>query len=273
MNQQAIKIEGMSCASCVGRVERVLAAVPGVDKVSVNLATEMARVESSQPVDPATLVQAIDKAGYQGTPVVPDAAADAPAAPVRARGLPGPRDGHAVLLAALLSLPLALPMLLELADVHWMLDGRLQLLLATPVQFWLGARFYRAGWLAARARSGNMDLLVALGTSARLRPERLPTAGRTRRHAASVFRGVGHGHHAGLAGQMAGGAGQAAGPRRPSAPCRCCVPSRRGCGGARRMSMCRSPRCAWATWWWCVPANGWRPTAWWPKAPVTWTRR
>jgi Cu+-exporting ATPase len=165
MNQQAIKIEGMSCASCVGRVERALSAVPGVDKASVNLATEMARVESAQPVDIAVLVQAIDKAGYQGIPVVPDAVANAQA-PMLARGLPGPRDGHAVLLAALLSLPLVLPMLMELAGVHWMLDGRIQFLLATPVQFWLGARFYRAGWLAARAGSGNMDLLVALGTSA-----------------------------------------------------------------------------------------------------------
>ncbi|CAN7665359.1 heavy metal translocating P-type ATPase [Duganella sp. LjRoot269] len=165
MNQQAIKIEGMSCASCVGRVERALAAVPGVDTASVNLATEMARVESAQPVDIALLVQAIDKAGYQGIPVVPDAVANAQA-PMLARGLPGPRDGHAVLLAALLSLPLVLPMLMELAGVHWMLDGRIQFLLATPVQFWLGARFYRAGWLAVRARSGNMDLLVALGTSA-----------------------------------------------------------------------------------------------------------
>jgi Cu+-exporting ATPase len=165
MNQQAIKIEGMSCASCVGRVERALSAVPGVDKASVNLATEMARVESAQPVDLAMLVQAIDKAGYQGIPVVPDAVANAQA-PMLARGLPGPRDGHAVLLAALLSLPLVLPMLMELAGVHWMLDGRIQFLLATPVQFWLGARFYRAGWLAARAGSGNMDLLVALGTSA-----------------------------------------------------------------------------------------------------------
>ncbi|MFS2134595.1 heavy metal translocating P-type ATPase [Duganella sp. Dugasp56] len=165
MNQQAIKIEGMSCASCVGRVERALAAVPGVDTASVNLATEMARVESAQPVDLAVLVQAIDKAGYQGIPVVPDAVANAPAS-AHARGLPGPRDGYAVLLAALLSLPLVLPMLMELAGVHWMLDGRIQFLLATPVQFWLGARFYRAGWLAVRARSGNMDLLVALGTSA-----------------------------------------------------------------------------------------------------------
>jgi Cu+-exporting ATPase len=169
MNQQAIKIEGMSCASCVGRVEKVLAAVAGVDKVSVNLATEMARIESSQPVDLAALVRAVDKAGYQATPVLPDVGIGAPVAvppAARTHGLPGPRDGQAVLLAALLSLPLVLPMLLEAVGVHWMLDGRVQFLLATPVQFWLGARFYRAGWLALRARSGNMDLLVALGTSA-----------------------------------------------------------------------------------------------------------
>ena len=157
---QSIKIEGMSCASCVGRVERVLAAVEGVDQVSVNLATEMARVESAHPIDFDVLRQAIDKAGYQATPAP---APFAPAAPVAIA--PG-ASGYAVLLAALLSLPLVLPMLLELAGVHWMLDGRLQFLLATPVQFWLGARFYRAGWLAARARSGNMDLLIAIGTSA-----------------------------------------------------------------------------------------------------------
>ncbi|MRW87599.1 heavy metal translocating P-type ATPase [Pseudoduganella sp. FT26W] len=168
----------MSCASCVGRVERVLAAVPGVDKVSVNLATEMARVESAGPVDFAALAQAVDKAGYQASLPPPEPgtapAANASAAPADGvaparRGLVAtitPSGGLAVLLAALFSLPLVLPMLLELAGVHWMLDGRVQWLLATPVQFWLGARFYRAGWLAARARSGNMDLLVALGTSA-----------------------------------------------------------------------------------------------------------
>ncbi|MHA4867119.1 heavy metal translocating P-type ATPase [Duganella sp. PWIR1] len=189
MNQQAIKIEGMSCASCVGRVERVLAAVPGVDKVSVNLATEMARVESAQVLDFAVLAQAIDKAGYQASQ--PEPAFAAPAATStgtattataatatatttatatvsssRRAVFSAPRGGLAVLLAALFSLPLIIPMLLELAGIHWMLDGRLQWLLATPVQFWLGARFYRAGWLAARARSGNMDLLVAIGTSA-----------------------------------------------------------------------------------------------------------
>ncbi|WP_229257762.1 heavy metal translocating P-type ATPase [Duganella margarita] len=178
MNQQAIKIDGMSCASCVGRVERVLAAVPGVDKVSVNLATEMARVESAQPVDFAALALAIDKAGYQASlpppepgaaPVIDAAAVAGDGVAPTARGFLAaltPTGGTAVLLAALFSLPLVFPMLLELAGIHWMLDGRLQWLLATPVQFWLGARFYRAGWLAVRARSGNMDLLVALGTTA-----------------------------------------------------------------------------------------------------------
>ncbi|WP_229215393.1 cation-translocating P-type ATPase [Duganella sp. CY15W] len=175
MNQQAIKIDGMSCASCVGRVERVLAAVPGVDKVSVNLATEMARVESAQPLDFSVLKQAVDKAGYEASlpaDAAPATAADAdadaqtPAAAPSAHRRYAPTGGLAVVLAALFSLPLVLPMVLELAGIEWMLDGRIQWLLATPVQFWLGARFYRAGWLAARARSGNMDLLVALGTSA-----------------------------------------------------------------------------------------------------------
>jgi Cu+-exporting ATPase len=155
---QSIKIEGMSCASCVGRVERVLASVPGVGKVSVNLATEMARVESDQPVDFAALERAVDKAGFHALPEAPP---DAPPAPASAS-----TGGFHVLLAALLSLPLVVPMLLELTGSHAMLDGRIQWLLATPVQFWLGARFYRAGWMAARAGSGNMDLLVALGTSA-----------------------------------------------------------------------------------------------------------
>ncbi|TFW19186.1 cadmium-translocating P-type ATPase [Duganella callida] len=155
----------MSCASCVGRVERVLAAVPGVDKVSVNLATEMARVESARPLDFALLKQAVDKAGYAASLPEPVLAPTSPSA-APARVSPAPGGGVAVILAALFSLPLILPMLLELAGVHWMPDGRMQLLLATPVQFWLGARFYRAGWLAVRARSGNMDLLVALGTSA-----------------------------------------------------------------------------------------------------------
>jgi Cu+-exporting ATPase len=152
-----LQVEGMTCASCVARVEKALLKVPGVSAASVNLATEKASVEALGNVSFATLAAAIDKAGYAAKPVV-DAAAPAPA-----RWLP---EWWPVALASVLTLPLVLPMLLQLFGIHWMPDGWVQLALATPVQFWLGARFYRAGWKAVKARAGNMDLLVALGTSA-----------------------------------------------------------------------------------------------------------
>src|SRR5258706_1397530 len=142
-------VEGMTCASCAGRVERALAAVPGVGEASVNLATEAATVHAAQSVDPAALTAAVEKAGYHARVVSEDATSVAPSAAPR-------RDGWRVALAALLSTPLILPMLGLLGGVHWMLDGWFQLALATPVQFWLGARFYRAGWKALLARSANM---------------------------------------------------------------------------------------------------------------------
>ncbi|KAB8041747.1 heavy metal translocating P-type ATPase [Janthinobacterium aquaticum] len=150
-----LNVADMTCASCVGRVEKALLKVPGVLAASVNLATESARVTVSK-VEVATLLAAIDAAGYQAS--VPQQGAVAAPAPHH--------DGWKVVLAAALSLPLMLPMLLEWLGVHWMLPGGWQWLLATPVQFYLGARFYRAGWKAVRAGSGNMDVLVALGTSA-----------------------------------------------------------------------------------------------------------
>ncbi|RZT93638.1 heavy metal translocating P-type ATPase [Rivibacter subsaxonicus] len=154
-----LRIEDMTCASCVGRVERALRAVPGVVEASVNLATESAEV-SVVGTEVATLVAAVRRAGYgahedTATTPAPDAGDDR-----------GAREKRHVLIAAALSLPLALPMLGMPFGVHAMLPGWLQLLLAAPVQFWLGARFYRAGWAALRAGTGNMDLLVALGTSA-----------------------------------------------------------------------------------------------------------
>lgn len=152
-----LKIDGMTCASCVSRVEKALTQVPGVLSASVNLATETAEVSvaGSAAMLPA-LTAAVAKAGYQ-------------AREIPASGAPVDKPAAAwwpIALAAALSAPLALPMLGALFGRDWMLDGRLQWLLATPVQFWLGARFYRAGWSALRARTGNMDLLVALGTSA-----------------------------------------------------------------------------------------------------------
>jgi len=151
-----LPIEGMSCASCVLHVEKALKAVPGVEAVSVNLATETAEVLGRAAR--AALAAAVQGAGY----AVPDEASGAQAQPPR-RGL---GEGARILIAAALSLPLALPMLLAPFGIEWAPAPWVQLLLALPVQFWLGARFYRAGWKALRAGSGNMDLLVALGTTA-----------------------------------------------------------------------------------------------------------
>ncbi|MBZ4186784.1 heavy metal translocating P-type ATPase [Thermomonas sp. RSS23] len=151
-----LNISGMTCASCVGRVEKALRKVDGVQEATVNLATETAAVQGSATVQ--ALIAAVERAGYH--------ASEEDATPVAAPPTGMPRETRHLLLAALLSLPLLAPMLLMPVGVHWALPGWAQWLLATPVQFWLGARFYRAGVAALRARSGNMDQLVALGTSA-----------------------------------------------------------------------------------------------------------
>ncbi|MGY0505240.1 heavy metal translocating P-type ATPase [Luteimonas sp. e5] len=159
-----LAITEMTCASCVGRVERALARVPGVVEASVNLATERASVRALEDVQPAALLAAAADAGYPARLIAEDgadAARQASTEPWWRR-----RDARHLLIAALLSAPLVLPMLGMPFGKHWMLPGWLQWALATPVQFWLGARFYRAGWHALKARTGNMDLLVALGTSA-----------------------------------------------------------------------------------------------------------
>jgi len=197
--ESQFKIVGMTCASCVSRVERALAKLPGVQEVSVNLATETVRVRAAAPVqgaadgggapaqgapgqgaaemgvgldvgaeaDEATLWQArlhraVRDAGYEPVPLAQVADAD----PALDRLWGVRRDFWPVLLAMALTLPLALPMVGKLWGEYWMLGPLWQFLLATPVQFILGARFYRAGWHAIRAGSGNMELLVAIGTTA-----------------------------------------------------------------------------------------------------------
>ena len=153
-----IGIGGMTCASCVARVEKALKKVPGVQTATVNLATESARIVYAPGEQmEARLRRAVRDAGYE--PRAASAAIDAPDASPWAGFMP-------VGVGLALSLPLVLPMLGDLFGKHWMLPPLWQFLLATPVQFVLGARFYKAAWGAVKAFSGNMDLLVALGTTA-----------------------------------------------------------------------------------------------------------
>ncbi|MFM0178989.1 heavy metal translocating P-type ATPase [Paraburkholderia aspalathi] len=172
-----LAIGGMTCASCAMRVEKALAKVPGVTGVSVNLATETATVNLSDATSDANaasdaLIAAVKKAGYEATLIAPP---DAPASAAGNAALASSADGKrsqtrrelaAVLASAVLTLPLVLPMVGEWFGLHAMLSPWLQFALASIVQFVFGARFYRAAYRAVRAGAGNMDLLVALGTSA-----------------------------------------------------------------------------------------------------------
>ncbi|WP_174971400.1 heavy metal translocating P-type ATPase [Burkholderia lata] len=171
-----LDIGGMTCASCAGRVEKALAAVPGVARATVNLATERASVHGAGALDAATLIAAVTTAGYRaslaaassagalaGAGAQPAGPAQDPDARKRREAI---RERNLVIGAAVLSAPLVAPMLVAPFGIDLMLPGWLQLVLASIVQFGFGARFYRAAWHAVKARTGNMDLLVALGTSA-----------------------------------------------------------------------------------------------------------
>jgi Cu+-exporting ATPase len=156
-----LAIEGMTCASCVSRVEKALAAVPGVLRASVNLASESARVEVVRgAASMRALSAAVEAAGYVARRDLQAGAA------TPARTDPAALLRRDVIVALLLAAPLVAPMLLALFGVRFALPPWLQWLLATPVQFWVARRFYVAAIKAVRAGTGNMDLLVSIGTLA-----------------------------------------------------------------------------------------------------------
>ena len=179
----------MRCASCVARLEQALAKVPGVAEVAVNLATESVRIQWEQqaaanaptsatspveladnakqpmPVAPPEILRAIRTIGYTPKPMRDTVA------PEQAQYVFGIRkDFLPVLLGLVLSAPLVLPMLLMpwlgAEQAHALMPVWIQAVLGTLVQFTLGLRFYQGAWHAIKQRNGNMELLVALGTSA-----------------------------------------------------------------------------------------------------------
>src|SRR3989475_2850057 len=171
-------IEGMSCASCVAKIEHGLSAVPGVSRAVVNLATEQATVEYQPGVtDPTTIAETIRGLGY--TPVMAVEAPLTPALSLQGRGI-GMEERQQrkeaayrelkrrFWVAAALSVPV---MLLGMSEhlglpVSQTASFWLQLLLTTPVQFWAGWQFYKGAWAVARHGTTDMNTLIALGTSA-----------------------------------------------------------------------------------------------------------
>ena len=159
-----LDIGGMTCASCVGRVEKALDKIPGVEAASVNLATEQAKVrlKANSKISIDEIIALVQKTGYTAKISAPHGIPEL--APSK---LFWGADGLGrVILGFSLSAPLFLPMFLMPFGIHWALSPKWQLLLATPVQFFLGWRFYKAGFKSLMSGVGNMDLLVALGTSA-----------------------------------------------------------------------------------------------------------
>jgi len=157
--ERTIGVEGMTCASCAGRVERALAKVPGVLSATVNLATERATLRLLAGVEDSALAAVLAKAGYRLAAVPDDAEAEEQAANRRLR-----RQGRELLAAAALTAPFlvgmaGLPFGLDLMPGAWV-----QLGLTVAMFAWFGPRFWRAAWGALRDGTGNMDLLVSLGT-------------------------------------------------------------------------------------------------------------
>ncbi len=156
-----LAIAGMTCASCAGRVEQALRAVPGVVSADVNLALEAATARfAPDAVEASALTKAVAQAGYAAAPLRDDAA------PSDEAGDAAKRDLRMLAVAAILCAPFMLQMLAMVAGLGLHMPVWLEVALATPVQFWIGARFYRAAWSALKAGSGNMDQLVALGSTA-----------------------------------------------------------------------------------------------------------
>ena len=159
-NHAELQITGMHCASCSARLEKALNKLPGVSAV-VNIATEKASITfDPQLSDVERLIVAVRDTGFDAHPARDFAAEKA------ARAQAYRRELLQFGIAALLTLPLILEMVLMFSGIHLMMPGWLQWLLATPVQFWAGSRFYTGAWSALRSGSSNMDVLVALGTSA-----------------------------------------------------------------------------------------------------------
>jgi len=173
-SELSLPIEGMTCASCVNRIERFLSRTPGVEAASVNLATETATIRYRPDVaDRTALVEAIEASGYDVRPDVPagpDARPVALADEFSADDQIRARESRTLLLQASVSIALAAAIMVATFGASTAISmselNRWVLIPATIVQFWAGRRFYRSAWRATRHGTANMDTLVVVGTTA-----------------------------------------------------------------------------------------------------------
>ena len=157
------RVKGMTCASCVNTIDKFLIQVSGVIQVNINLASEEGRVTVVKGlVNNALIKKAILDAGYDVEFYKDGKTKNL----IETKENELKKDKIRLIISALLTMPLVVPMIFEMFGFHLMPPAGLQILLATPVQFYFGARFYKAAYRALKAKTGNMDLLVALGTSA-----------------------------------------------------------------------------------------------------------
>ena len=167
MKQAQFQITGMTCAACANRIEKGLSRLPGVASANVNLAMETARVEySPATVTVEDMIRKVEQLGYQAFPKEQrEDAKDRRQREIK-------RQTRRFVISAVLSFPLLWAMAGHFSFTSfiwvpsWFMNPWVQLALATPVQFVIGGPFYVGAWKALRNRSANMDVLVALGTSA-----------------------------------------------------------------------------------------------------------
>ena len=169
--KESLGISGMSCAACSARIEKRLVKLDGVVKASVNLATERATIEyDAGKIQVADMIRAVEALGY-GAERIEEMPRDR-AAEQRQKEIVTLRN--TLLVSAALSFPLILGMVIDLLPLSFPLRTALsflhneyfQLIITTPIQFIIGSRFYRQAYPALRAKSANMDVLIAMGTSA-----------------------------------------------------------------------------------------------------------
>ncbi len=160
-----LRIDGMTCAACADRLEKVLRRQPGVISAQVNFASELATVAHAPgALNLDALRAAVKRAGFGAESAVSAAAEER--AREKAEEVMARRELWTLVVLAALTLPLVLPMLTEPLGMDWSIPGLVQLALALPVQLYGGARFYRGAWASLRGGSANMDVLVAVGTTA-----------------------------------------------------------------------------------------------------------